>query len=185
MPNKVDEQTYAATYCLCQLDHHGQHDTDPLDVKAKEEAKPDEDFTSTQYESEPEGERGPQNPFVELAARRGGEGAASYSQNNARDLGNQLEDLVYNWHSSDYVFKRFGEQLDFLTLAKLLPECIRRTWNDPGTLTEAQRVVFNRVYNHCQVQFSGDTPAQLLIYIDGPAGVTVLKRSKCYVVEVL
>ena len=88
MPNEVGEQTYTVAYHLCQLDHHGQHDMDPLDVKAEEGAKPDEDFTSTQYESEPEEEYGPQNPFVELAARCGGEGATSYSQNNARDLGN-------------------------------------------------------------------------------------------------
>ncbi|SLM38641.1 P-loop containing nucleoside triphosphate hydrolase [Lasallia pustulata] len=180
MPNEVGEQTYVAAYRLCQLDHYGQHDTDPLDVKAEEEAEPDEDFTPTQYESEPEEECGPQNPFVELAARRGGEGADRYSQNNARDLGNRPEDLAYDWHSSDYLFERFGEQLDFLTLAKLLPECIRRTRNDPGTLTEAQRVVFNRLYNHCQDQFSGGTPAQLLMHVDGPAGT-----GKSYLIDMI
>ena len=180
MPNEGGKQTYAAAYRLCQLDHHGQHDVDPLDIKAEEEAKPDEDFTPTQYESEPEEEHGPQNPFVELAARCRGEGADSYSQNNAKDLGNQPEDLVYNWHSSDYLFKWFDKQLDFVTLAKLLPECIRRTQNDPGTLTEAQQVVFNQVYNHCQVRFSGGTPAQLLMHVDGPAGT-----GKLYLIDMI
>ena len=180
MPNEVGEQTYIAAYRLCQLEHHGQHNTDPLDIKAEEEAEPDEDFTPTQYESEPEEEHGPQDPFVELAARHGGGGADSYSQNNARDLGNRPEDLAYDWHLSDYLFEQFGEQLDFLTLAKLVPQCIKRTRNDVDTLTEAQRVVFNQVYNHCQDRFSGRTPVQLLMHIDGPAGT-----GKSYLIDMI
>ena len=155
MPNEVGEQTYTAAYHLCQLEHHGQHDMDPLDIKADEEAEPEEDFTPTQYEPEPEEERGPQDPFVELAARHGGGGGAASSQDNASDLSNQPDDLAYNWHSSDYLFEQFGEQLDFLTLAKLVPECIKRTRNGLDTLTEAQRVVFNRVYDHTQDRICG------------------------------
>ena len=88
MLNEVDEQTYTAAYHLCQLEHHGQHDMDPLDIKAEEEAEPKEDFTPTQYEPELKEEHGPQDPFVELAARCGGGGGAASSQDNASDLSN-------------------------------------------------------------------------------------------------
>ena len=88
MLNEVDEQTYTAAYHLYQLKHHSQHNMDPLNIKAEEEAEPEEDFTPTQYEPEIKEECGPQDPFVELAARhRGGRGAAS-SQDNASDLSN-------------------------------------------------------------------------------------------------
>ena len=107
-----------------------------MNIKAEEEAEPDEDFTLTQYESELREECEPQNLFIELTVRCEGEGADSYSQNNVRDLSNQSEDLIYDWHLSDYLFKQFSEQLNFLTLTKLMSEHIKHTWNDVDTLTE-------------------------------------------------
>ena len=88
MPNEVGEQTYTAAYHLCQLKHYSQHDMDPLNIKVEEEAEPKEDFTPTQYEPESEEECGPQDPFVELAARHEGGGGAASSQDNASDLSN-------------------------------------------------------------------------------------------------
>ena len=138
MPNKVGEQTYTAAYHLCQLKHYSQHNMNSLNIKAEEEAEPEEDFTPTQYEPELKEECGPQDPFVELAARcESGRGAVS-SQDNASDHSNQLDNLAYNWQSSDYLFKQFSEQLNSLTLTKLMPECIKCTQNGLNTLIEAQ-----------------------------------------------
>ena len=88
MLNKIDEQIYTAVYCLCQLKHHDQHNTDSLNIKAEEEAESDENFTLTQYESALREKCESQNPFIELTVRYEGEEADSYLQNNIRDLSN-------------------------------------------------------------------------------------------------
>ena len=88
MLNEVDEQTYTAAYHLCQLKHYSQHNMNPLNIKVEEEAESKKDFTPTQYEPELEEECGPQNPFIELAARHKSSGGAASLQDNASNLSN-------------------------------------------------------------------------------------------------
>ena len=88
MLNKVDEQIYTAAYHLCQLKHYSQHNMNPLNIKVKEEAEPEKDFTPTQYEPELKKECEPQNLFVELAVRCKSGGGAVSSQDNASNLSN-------------------------------------------------------------------------------------------------
>ena len=59
-----------------------------LNIKVEKEAESKEDFTLTQYEPELEKEHGPQDPFVELAARYKSSGGAASSQDNASNLSN-------------------------------------------------------------------------------------------------
>ena len=96
MLNEVDKQIYTAVYCLCQLKHHSQHNTNSLNIKVKEKAESDENFTLTQYESKLRKECKSQNLFIELTVKCKDEGVNSYSQNNVKDLSNQSEDLTYD-----------------------------------------------------------------------------------------
>ena len=158
--------SYATAYRLCRAEH--EHPRDPLDpLEVEDEGESESEFESERDEAEPE----PQAAWTDLAARNGRHDAQLADASDLENiLGKRPQDIAYNWHASDHLYERVGEQRDFFEQARLLPEVTNRIRNDPSTLQGSQRTAFDTIIDHYRSCFTGVASRQLLLHIDGSAG---------------
>ena len=167
MPNEDGELSYQSAYRMCMAEH--EHPQDPLDIWEESKAEPDEGYESdSDLESQEDDEQNEQAEWMELAARNGM--ADRLDRADTTGLGKRPIDLVYDWHASDQYYERFGEQSDWYDQAKLNEPEENRTRNDPETLNEGQRTLFDVITNHYSDTLNAEQPPQLLLQVDGKAG---------------